>query len=121
MQYHFPMSQRAIPPVQTKVSSLRLSREYETKAKVLKSLAHPTRLFLVDVLSHGEQNVRDLTEMVGVDISTVSKHLSILKRSGLVQHERRGLQVFYSLRIPCALDFFNCLDSVELEDHLSSR
>lgn len=115
------MPQRAIPCPETKISHQLPSKDYEAKAKILKSLAHPTRLFLVDVLSHGEQNVRDLTEMVGVDISTVSKHLSVLKRSGLVIDERRGLQVFYSLRIPCVLDFFNCLNSVELEDHLSSK
>ena len=54
--------------------------------------------------------------MVGADISTVSKHLTILKAAGLVGDERRGKQVFYSLRTPCVLSFFGCVETV-----LSSR
>ena len=47
----------------------------------------------------------ELTGMVGADISTVSKHLSVLKNAGIVQDEKRGLQVYYSLRAVCAGEF----------------
>jgi ArsR family transcriptional regulator len=75
-------------------------------------MGHPTRLFIVDELSRRERCVCELTEMVGADISTVSKHLSVLKNAGIVTDEKRGAQVFYSLRVPCVLKFFSCVESV---------
>ena len=85
---------------------------FEARARVLKALAHPTRLFIVEELANEERCVCDLTEMIGVDISTVSKHLSVLKQAGVVSDDRRGNQVFYSLRVPCILNFFGCVESV---------
>jgi DNA-binding transcriptional ArsR family regulator len=86
--------------------------KYEARAKIVKAMAHPTRLFVVDELSRGERCVCDLTEMVGADISTVSKHLSVLKEAGIVSDEKRGLQVYYSLKTPCVLNFFGCVEKV---------
>lgn len=85
---------------------------FETKANIIKAMAHPTRLFIVDELSRGERCVCELTAMVGDDVSTVSKHLSVLKAGGIVRDEKRGSQVFYSLRLPCVLAFFSCVDSI---------
>lgn len=85
---------------------------FEARAKVIKAVAHPTRLFIVDELSRAERCVNDLTGMVGADTSTVSKHLSILKNAGLVKDEKRGTQVFYYLKTPCILNFFGCVESV---------
>jgi len=85
---------------------------FEARAKIIKALAHPTRLFVIDELSREEKCVCELTKMVGADMSTVSKHLAILKGAGLVLDEKRGVQVFYKLRIPCVLDFLNCVESV---------
>jgi len=82
------------------------------RARILKAMAHPTRLFIVDELSRGERCVCELTAMIGADMSTVSKHLSVLKNAGIVNYEKRGSQVFYSLRVPCVLDFFSCVESV---------
>ena len=86
--------------------------KYEAPAEIFKALAHPTRLFMVDQLSKGESCVCELTEMVGYDISTVSKHLSVLKNTGLVETDKRGTQVYYSLKVPCVLNFFSCMESV---------
>jgi len=85
---------------------------FDARAKILKALAHPTRLYIVDVLSHGERCVRDLTKLVGDDMSTVSKHLSVLKSVGIVGDEKRGAEVFYSLRMGCVMGFFGCLEAV---------
>lgn len=85
---------------------------FEARARILKALAHPTRLFLVDQLSRKPRCVRELTRMVGADISTVSKHLSVLKSVGMVQDEKLGSQVFYRLRAPCVLGFFDCVGAV---------
>jgi len=85
---------------------------YKLRAAVIKALAHPSRLLMVEELAKGERCVCELTELVGADISTVSKHLSVLKNAGLVQDDKRGLQVFYRLRCPCVLDFFDCVEAV---------
>jgi DNA-binding transcriptional ArsR family regulator len=85
---------------------------YEARARILKALAHPSRLCLVDRLSREECSVAELTEAVGADMSTVSKHLSVLKTAGLVLDDKRGNQVFYRLAAPCVLDFFSCIESV---------
>ena len=90
----------------------KLRTRYEARARIVKAMAHPTRLFIVDELSRGERCVCKLTAMVGDDVSTISKHLSVLKSAGIVADEKRGMQVFYSLRVPCVLNFFTCVESV---------
>jgi DNA-binding transcriptional ArsR family regulator len=84
----------------------------EARAKIIKAMAHPTRLYIVDELSRSERCVAELTKMVGADTSTVSKHLSVLKNAGLIKDEKRGTQVFYYLKTPCILNFFGCVESV---------
>jgi ArsR family transcriptional regulator len=87
-------------------------RRLEAQARVIKALAHPTRLFLVEELCHEERCVCDLAEMVGADISTVSKHLALLRQAGLVQDEKRGKQVFYQLRTGCTREFTSCASAI---------
>lgn len=86
---------------------------YESQAKILKALAHPTRLFVVDELSRGERCVCELTDLIGVEMPTVSRHLSQLKDAGILEDEKRGSQVFYRLRVPCVLNFFKCVQAVQ--------
>lgn len=86
---------------------------YEEKARLMKALAHPTRLFLVDELAKGERCVSDLQALVGADISTVSKHLALLKAAGVITDDKRGLQVFYRLQTPCVLNVFACVREVQ--------
>ena len=86
---------------------------YETRARIIKALAHPARLLIVDQLAKGrEKCVCELTEMIGTDMSTVSRHLTQLKQAGLIADEKRGQMVFYRLRAGCVPDFFDCLESV---------
>lgn len=94
--------------------------KYEARAAIVKAMAHPTRLFIVDELSKGERCVCELTEMVGSDISTVSKHLAILKNAGILRDSKRGSQVFYSLRCPCLSSLFDCVESV-LRSNIESQ
>ena len=83
-----------------------------SRAKVFKALAHPSRLFILEQLTDGERCVCELTDMIGADMSTVSKHLSVLKSAGVIQDDKRGLQVYYSLKMPCILRFFDCVGEV---------
>ncbi len=82
------------------------------KAKILKALAHQTRLYMVEELAKGERCVCEFVEAVGSDFSTVSKHLSILKDAGIVQVDKRGQKVFYSLKVPCVTNFLGCIEAV---------
>ncbi len=90
----------------------RIKAKFEGRAHIVKALAHPTRLCIVDELSRQERCVCELTEMIGADTSTVSKHLTILKNAGLVKDDKRGTQVFYQLRCPCIGAFFGCIEAV---------
>ncbi len=89
-----------------------MATDFQQRAKVLKAMAHPTRLRLLDELNRGERCVCELQRLVGADLSTVSKHLAVLRAAGLVQDERRGMEVHYRLRVPCVLRFFECVDAV---------
>ncbi len=82
------------------------------RAAVLKAMAHPTRLMILDLLRDGERCVCEIHGAVGSDLTTVSKHLSVLKTAGLVRDERRGQQVFYTLLVPCLNSFVECVDAV---------
>lgn len=90
----------------------RIRNKFEARASIIKALAHPTRLFIVDEIAKGERCVCELTEMIGADMSTVSKHLSVLKLAGLVSDEKRGLMVYYRLTTPCLTGLFNCVEGV---------
>ena len=89
------------------------------KVRVLKAMAHPARLAMIESLAHGERCVCDLQRLVGSDMSTVSKHLALMKAAGVVADRKEGQWVYYRLRVPCILRFFDCLDAVleEAESH----
>lgn len=82
------------------------------KAKILKALGHPTRLYIVEELAGGEKCVCQFVEVIDADFSTVSKHLSVLKEAGIVQDRKKGQMVIYSLKVPCIIDFIGCIEAV---------
>lgn len=86
------------------------ARHFEAAAAVFKALGHPNRLVIVNAVAAGERCVADLTGLLGLDMSTVSNHLTVLRHVGILKSERRGTQVFYSLRKPCLMNLFCCLD-----------
>lgn len=98
-----------------RLASDRAARLRLERTRILKAMAHPSRLLMLETLSEGERCVCDLQRLVGSDMSTVSKHLSLMRKAGLVEDRRQGLQVFYRLRVPCVLRFFDCVDAVRDE------
>lgn len=88
----------------------------ETRSRVIKALAHPTRIYVVSRLSVAEASVGDLVEAVGDDVSTISKHLSVLKQAGIVGDRKEGNRVLYTLRCPCIMQFIHCIDDVIVDD-----
>jgi DNA-binding transcriptional ArsR family regulator len=85
------------------------------KAEVFKALGHPVRLGVIEFLQGGEKCVCEIVEEVGTEISNVSKHLSILKKAGIVADRRDGIKIMYRLTMPCALDFARCVEGVVIE------
>jgi len=85
---------------------------YRRRARILKALAHPTRLFIVEQLARGERCVCELTSMIGADVSTVSRHLSLLREAGILADRKEGREVFYRLQAPCVTRFFSCVEQV---------
>jgi ArsR family transcriptional regulator len=85
---------------------------FEARSKVIKALAHPSRLLMMEALRSGELCVCDLRDLVDADISTVSKHLLVLKNAGLLSEEKRGLYKYYSLRCTCLTGFLECVDAL---------
>jgi DNA-binding transcriptional ArsR family regulator len=85
---------------------------YRERARIIKAMAHPSRLAMIDALAEGERCVCELQQIVGSDMSTVSKHLAVLRNAGIVQDRKCGLQVFYRLRVPCIVQFFGCVEAV---------
>lgn len=89
---------------------------YAARAKIARAMAHPSRLLILDVLQEREHCVCELTELIGADQSTVSKHLAVLKGAGLVIDRREGVQVYYRGRCACIAGFWQCVESVLKEN-----
>lgn len=91
-------------------------KRYEARAKIAKSMAHPSRLLMLDLLQKREMCVGELTEQVGADQSTVSKHLAILKDVGLIGVRKQGALSYYRVTCCCLDGFFACLETVLKSD-----
>jgi ArsR family transcriptional regulator len=101
------------------LESARLSAKQ--RSSIVKAMAHPTRLLVVEVLTQGEKCVNDLTLLAGCDVTTLSKHLALMRKAGLLQCEKRGVSVFYQIACPCFLEFFRCIDLIKLNQSLQQR
>jgi ArsR family transcriptional regulator len=91
------------------------------RVAVIKALAHPSRLAIAEALEEGERCVCDLTELIGADMSTVSKHLTVMRDAGLLDAEKRGLKVFYRLRCACLMSFLDCVDELVPEPETRAK
>lgn len=92
--------------------------KYEYMSQVMKAMAHPARLIILDLLNEREHCVCELQEKIGSDMSTVSRHLSVLKNSGLISSRKVNNQVWYKLLCPCVLDFYNCMTKTGKVKHV---
>ena len=86
------------------------------RVAIIKALAHPARLEIAQALAAGPRCVGDLQLLVGGDFSTVSKHLTLMRRAGWVRCERRGAHVHYHLACDCLSTFLSCVDSLDACD-----
>ncbi len=84
----------------------------EAQVQIIKAMGHPTRLFMIEQLSQKECSVCELRDMIGDDLSTISKHLTVLKNAGLLSYDKRGSKVFYKVAISCVSRILDCTYNV---------
>lgn len=84
----------------------------DRRVQVIKALAHPARLAVVEALASGPRCVTELQVIVGGDLSTVSKHLTLMRKAGWIDCEKRGQQVFYHLSCECLPTFLRCVEDI---------
>lgn len=86
------------------------AQHLENMAEVLKVLAHPVRLRIVEVLdNYGEQAVNSIVAKLGEGQGTVSGHLNRMRRSGIIRASRRGKEMWYGLADRDALTILCCI------------
>ena len=85
---------------------------YQGEAGIFKALSPPTRLFILHTLKEQACSVSELAAMAEIDISTMSKHLDLLKRYNIVRAEKHRNTVYYQLTIPCLFDFMQCAQKI---------
>ncbi len=73
---------------------------YEVKAEFFKTLSHPARIRVLELLSDGELSVSALIPLVGLESSHLSQQLGILRRAGIIQARKEGSSVLYSVVDP---------------------
>ena len=86
--------------------------EAQIRARIIKAMAHPVRLMMIDFLKNGEHSFSELFGLFKLDKSTVSKHLLVLKESGIISSRKTGTDMIYRLDVPCITDFFGCVTAV---------
>jgi len=84
------------------------SIQAKARADILKALAHPTRVLILDALSRGDRCVNDLRHLAATSLPTLSRHLAQLKRVGIVSERRAGPKVIHHLACPCMLQALSC-------------
>jgi len=88
-------------------ASMRLA---ERKANILKALAHPIRITVFEALAEGEKTVGELVELLGQKDANTSRHLAVMRAAGLVETRKEGMNVRYSIKLPCLVSLLSCLD-----------
>lgn len=86
------------------------ARLAERKANLLKALGHPIRITIFETLAEGEKTVGELVELLGQKDANTSRHLAVMRAAGLVKTRKDGLNVHYSINLPCLVSLLSCLD-----------
>jgi ArsR family transcriptional regulator len=86
--------------------------EAEIRARIIKAMAHPVRLMVIEFLKKGDRSFSEIFDLFRLDKSTISKHLLVLKEAGIVSSRKDGTDMIYRLVVPCVTDFFSCVTAV---------
>ncbi len=83
-------------------------KQYGKEAEIFKALSHPTRILILYSIKEDKHTVTALAEKAGIDISTMSKHLDLLKRHEIIVGDKIKNTIYYKINIPCVFNFLNC-------------
>lgn len=89
-----------------------MANPYRLSAKILKVLAHPTRVRLLDALRNGEEYVCHLTALLRQRQAYVSQQLMFLRRAGLLVDRKEGLRVYYRVRDARVFDVLDAVNAL---------
>ena len=92
---------------------------YRVHANICQSLTHPTRLEIVDCLRDGEKNVTKLVKELGTPQESVSRHLRMMRSTGIVLSRREGTSVYYRLGSPKIIAAYDLMHRYS-QEYLSS-
>ncbi|MHC1744055.1 MAG: ArsR/SmtB family transcription factor [Syntrophobacteraceae bacterium] len=95
--------------MQEESGSMLEAAQLERAADVLKTVAHPMRLQIVDLLDKGERTVTALCQLLGAQQPYVSQQLNLMKAKGVLSSRRSGNQVFYVLADPRVAKIIQCV------------
>jgi len=93
------------------------------KADILKALAHPTRVSILECLRQGERCVCEIIEELDMEQSNISQHLAVLKKLDIVDSRKEGLRVNYRVKYPEVFQILDLLDGVlvsQVEDTMTT-
>lgn len=88
------------------------NRYYEKKAVILKALAQPTRLRILEMLKKGERCVCEMYPGLGQEQPNISKHLNMMKQAGILDSRKEGLRVIYWIKNPEVLDILRHAEEI---------
>lgn len=77
---------------------------YQAKAEFFRTLGHPARIRILEILAEGDQPVHALRGAIDIEASNLSQQLAILRLAGLVTQRRASGEVIYSLALPAVRD-----------------
>ena len=85
---------------------------YQAKAEFFRTLGHPARIRVLELLSQRDHAVHELLADIGIEPSSLSQQLAVLRRAGLVVQRRKGATVVYTLAVPEVQDLLLAARSV---------
>ena len=94
---------------------------YQVKAEFFKTLGHPARIRILEVLRDGERAVSELIPAVGIESSHLSQQLGILRRANLVRARKEGTSVVYSVVSPMLFELFDVAKNILTSSLVETR
>jgi DNA-binding transcriptional ArsR family regulator len=87
-------------------------RYFEKKAEILKAIAQPTRLKILELLKDGERCVCEIYPALGQEQPAISKHLTFMKRAGILDSRKEGLRIIYWIKAPEVLEILRHAEAI---------
>lgn len=85
---------------------------YQAKAEFFRTLGHPARIRILELLSERDYAVHELLAALGIEASSLSQQLAVLRRTSLVVSQRQGGRVIYSISVPEVRDLLTAARSI---------